>query len=429
MARIQPDEMDLTLVGKPEFMCKQSRMLFRTRAEHGINSDVGDDLVAFAREKLVGASNETGYNEGQKLAILARRIPLDIRTNTSAAIQSINRQIAQHMRVLYGITDNNETLLTGSPSEPIISEGAKAAMRKDFSATDALFGVFSSPGISVGERGEMVAELLMILASDAATRSGKFSIPSFFECLLTDISWQKLKSSQASRGRCFHTKNFQETFENSFGNFNHIIKIYGNVPGLKSWYRYLTRRVAISSQFGQQGIDAAFPYTIDGTAIAPDNTSTMFLQTRSRVGMQKPSEKSFEDMDRIVHQMHGSGDTDLNPTQPGLKPVIRMIFSLKSHEKEVTVMEYGDYDNDMLAWDIYVPFSSLRAVQENCHAWHSALTMELNAGRIFFGDKVRMGWPLQRRKATIFGQIGGQWGSKRLGIVARRRRKGRRNIG
>ncbi|EJU02266.1 hypothetical protein DACRYDRAFT_115997 [Dacryopinax primogenitus] len=403
MARVQPDEMDLTVVGKDDFMCKQSRILFRKRAEYGVGNDVGDSLVDFAREKLLGSSAASGFDDEQKLAILSRRIPIDIRTNTGAALTSINRQIARHMRVLYRITNKNETLITGSPGEPIISEGAKGAMAT-FNVADALKGILRSPGIGVGERGEMVAELLLVLASDASTREGKFSIPAFFESLLTPISWKELKESRASRGRLFHIKSFQQTFENSYGNFNHIIKIRGSVPGPKSWYRYLTRRAGISTQFGQYGIDAAFPCTINGTEIARDNTSSMLIQVKAVASMQSPQELVFEKMDRIVAEMQDEDDTksssqgkgkrqEEGEPEPELKliPVIRVVLSLKSNEAQVTVMEYEDYDNEMLTWDIYVPFLALKAVQQNPDVWRSALHMELDAGTVYEDDAILKG--------------------------------------
>ncbi|EJU02226.1 hypothetical protein DACRYDRAFT_115969 [Dacryopinax primogenitus] len=218
MARIQPHEMDLTAVGKIDFMCKQSRILFRTRAEHGVHNEVGRNLVRFAKDKLLGASDTSEYDDAQNLAILARRIPIDIRTNTSSALTSTNQQIAQHMRVLYKIKDKNESLITGSPSEPSISEGAKSAMSSgSFDAAIALRRILGSPGISVGERGEMVVELLMILASDAATKHGKFSIPDFFQNLLTEDSWKTLRSSKASRGGELHNKPFKSTFQTLLG--------------------------------------------------------------------------------------------------------------------------------------------------------------------------------------------------------------------
>ncbi|EJU02265.1 hypothetical protein DACRYDRAFT_115996 [Dacryopinax primogenitus] len=393
MTRIQPDEMDLTLVSRDDFMCKQSRILFRTRAEHGVDSDVGENLGSFAMEKLVGASYGLDFDDGQKLAILARRIPIHMQTDTSASLRTINEQIARHMRVLYRITDNNETLITGSPSEPIISEGAKAAMAT-FNAADALRRIFVSPGISVDDRGQMVAALLMILASDAATKYGKFSIPAFFKCLLTDVSWMTLKSSQASHGRIFHPERFEQTFENSFGNFNHVIKVYGNVPRSNSLYRYLTRRAAISTLFAQPGVDGAFPYTIDETKITPDNTSFAIIQTNAEAGMQIPPKSAFDNMNSIVRQMHDYHDAESTPApkhKNKYKPVIRMIFSLQSKETDLVVMEYEDADDELVTWDIYVPFLALGAVQENAGMWQSVLETGLQSGSIYDGDVTLMG--------------------------------------
>ncbi|EJU02253.1 hypothetical protein DACRYDRAFT_115988 [Dacryopinax primogenitus] len=393
MARIPPDEMDLTLVSKDTFMCKQSRILFRTRAEHGVDSEVGLNLKSFAMEKLLGASYGLRYDDRQKLAILARRIPIHMQTDTSASLRTINDQIARHMRVLYRITDNNETLITGSPSEPIISEGAKAAMAT-FNAADALRRIFVSPGISVDDRGQVVAALLMILASDAATKYGKFSIPAFFKCLLIDVSWMTLKSSRASQGRALNTETFQRTFENSFGDFNHIIYVHGLLPGSKSLYRYLTRRAAISTLFGQPGVAGAFPYTIDGTKIAPDNTSLAIIQINADAGMQTPPKTMFDNMDSIAR---GMNDYDANKTTPKRnhkdkhKPVIRVVFSLQSKETDLVVMEYEDADDELLTWDIYVPFLALGAVRENAGMWQSVLETGLQAGSMYDGDATLMG--------------------------------------
>ncbi|EJU02202.1 hypothetical protein DACRYDRAFT_21934 [Dacryopinax primogenitus] len=373
-------------------MCRQSRILFRRRAEHTVDNNVGFNLVTFAMEKLLGTSATSHYDDGQNLAILARRIPIDMRTNTSAALMLTNRQLAQHMRVLYAVTDDNETLITGSPSEPIVSEGAKTAMsHTGFDVVNALGGILKSPGISVGERGEMMAELLLILASDAATveAKGKFSIPTFFEHLLTDSSWNVLKGTSASRGaKEFHAGTFQHTFKNSYGNFNHIIKVHNNVLESKSWYRHLSRRAGISARFGERGIDGAFPITINGTKIAPDNISCLVFQIKAVEAMQRPSKLVFDKMDDPVLGTDDSDDTD----STSAKPVIRLVFSLRSHEKDVIVMKYtDDYDNELLTWDIFVLFSSLRAVKKNPKAWQTVLDMASSEGKMYGSNVTLMG--------------------------------------
>jgi len=105
----------------------------------------------------------------QTLAILSPRIALDV--NPSLRINTA--LIADHMRVCIHITPERESAV---PSEPILAEASAQLMHRQgylesilsFLAVSLRYGI-----VDAGYRGELVAQLLVLLAIDrVSTRRG-----------------------------------------------------------------------------------------------------------------------------------------------------------------------------------------------------------------------------------------------------------------
>jgi len=79
-------------------------------------------------------------------------------------------QVEKYMRVCLLVHDGFETGVTISPSEPILAEAARRLMIEPaaFDVPRSLLQQLEKPGLDKGNRGELIAELLLILASDAA---------------------------------------------------------------------------------------------------------------------------------------------------------------------------------------------------------------------------------------------------------------------
>ncbi|KZO90834.1 hypothetical protein CALVIDRAFT_568712 [Calocera viscosa TUFC12733] len=379
MAIVKPEDMTLDAVSRPAFMCSQSRMLFHSWAIMGTGKGEEINLVAFARDKLLGGAIEPdGPSKDQCIAIISRRIPTQIRTSTTASLLNANRQIGRHLRVLLRTDHANELLLTVCPSEPIVSKGAKSAMQgSGLDPLKALTETFGSPGIAVGEQGEMLAELLMVLAADAAAKDGKkFTVLDFFDELL-DLSDPKVRAglmnSLPTHRHSAKENTFETTFTKSMGNFTHFIKVHDDVAKPPLWARYLTRQAAVSLKFGALGADNAIPITLNGQDISEKNTSACFTQTKASLDAKRPNRKVFDKMNPLVLALYAKAAP---------RPTIRLVFAMKSMEEGFTVMprDVEDYDTQMLTWDIFVPFSAFKAIKGRESEWAAALDTSLRAG-------------------------------------------------
>src|SRR5215475_2688237 len=84
-------------------------------------------------------------------------------------------QVEKYMRVCLVVHEGFETAVTISPSEPLLSEASRLLMTEhpSFDVPRTLLQELEKPGLDKGDRGELIAELLLILASDAAFETKK----------------------------------------------------------------------------------------------------------------------------------------------------------------------------------------------------------------------------------------------------------------
>jgi hypothetical protein len=208
---------------------------FWTRYDNDPGSGiVQQDIINFAQMKLMahvpGGGSEDGY-----LAALSVRLLLEFEPRRVATVEAENCLVERHLRIAYSVPAHREYLRSGTPSEPIIVEAAARALGHRL-LPQMLSKHVDSGLIGKGERGELVARLLLTLAHGSAVKNAlrgqpkskplHFSTPvpvMTFLCAL--FSDQFIDSILNCRPDNEHDgKTLREAFEGAYVHFTHFAK-------------------------------------------------------------------------------------------------------------------------------------------------------------------------------------------------------------
>src|ERR1700730_2141080 len=140
---------------------------FASRYDAG-DLSVKEDIIKFAAGKLLNADPSIQeFNTHQQLACLSQRLPIEFNSTTWITQQDEKKQVEGHLRICLKADQNFESMVTVSPSEPLLSEGAYFVMqRPSFDAPEAMKSVLDGFSVHKGDRGELLGLLLLILAHD-----------------------------------------------------------------------------------------------------------------------------------------------------------------------------------------------------------------------------------------------------------------------
>ncbi|KAG8710691.1 hypothetical protein FRC08_016827 [Ceratobasidium sp. 394] len=172
-------------VCKLGFMVRFGRPLFWTRYESG-DGGIKTNIVSFARMKLAGKHNDQLDKDG-RLAVLGVRIGLSFDRSRAEARQMEDRLVEGHMRVAFSIPKHREYIYAEALSEPILAEAAAQLMHLGKmwkEPLDVLSDSGSSGLIGKGERGELLARLLLTKAHDYALSQRLKTLPKFTQPIL-----------------------------------------------------------------------------------------------------------------------------------------------------------------------------------------------------------------------------------------------------
>ncbi|KAJ7211208.1 hypothetical protein GGX14DRAFT_623845 [Mycena pura] len=102
-------------------------------------------------------------------AAISTRVLIDAELERETGHRLIAMLVHNHLRTVFSIPEHREYMRTGVPSEPIIAEAAAVIMHQTpIRMTEILQKLLHSNLIGNGERGELVARALLIMAIDAA---------------------------------------------------------------------------------------------------------------------------------------------------------------------------------------------------------------------------------------------------------------------
>jgi hypothetical protein len=304
--------------------------------------------VSFAERKLLGGLtqlDELGHlglsstrldNLDRTLACFSARIPLEFNFVYPYARHLVREQVENHMRLCTTVTSGFELLVTTIGPEPLLAEAAKNTMdrtgrRTGRSPVEQLLAFMDINCIDCGQRGELVAALLVMQARDAVARS-KFTrsihVLDFLETLLgipCDTLHNALPSSLRAEGD--HSV-LAEAFKDARMWFNHALKVRNaDVINTQYLWRFITRGAIMLCANSQNGVDIVLPICYSGDVLSRDNVTAIFIQVKNNAMFNDDIRGSlFEGMNPIDMEVFNGGTT---------RPVIRMVFALASERNAI----------------------------------------------------------------------------------------------
>ncbi|KAK0447199.1 hypothetical protein EV421DRAFT_1901321 [Armillaria borealis] len=109
-----------------------------------------------------------GEKDVFKLALVDVRVMIEYASRQEKARHLQQEMVKGHMRIAFSMPKHREYMRSGNPSEPILAEAtAISAHEEAVDAADIIYHLLEEDLIGKGERGELVARLLLTLAWDA----------------------------------------------------------------------------------------------------------------------------------------------------------------------------------------------------------------------------------------------------------------------
>ncbi|KAF9220454.1 hypothetical protein BS17DRAFT_882413 [Gyrodon lividus] len=339
----------LSSVSSEDQLCTYGRPLWGTRYEIEAK-EVKNDIISFAASKLLSGEHydsRKALDLSSKLACLATRLPIEFLSTSYASHAEEMKQVEGHLRFVLRVDENMESMITVSPSEPILSEAAYWIMQNSqFHLPDALLAILGGLSVNKGDRGELLVMLLFTIARDTAVGHadsvGK-PVSGARTCLLTQLLRSLFDPPKPSnrqdhdhvdvlKSRGHHLepakalpcqKLLQNVFASSVVYFNHFIKVHQHELVHINYLMYMMARgAAMLCATNQPGIDGILPFLLDGDTISASNVGVVLWQVKN--------DSSFTDNPDL-----GLFDA-MDPYQVGIftaetqVPIIRIVFALAS---------------------------------------------------------------------------------------------------
>ena len=200
------------------------------------SDDERQSFVDLASVKLINSVFSFNPSDiHQVFAVLSQRLCLEPVLVASEAIKLADHSVANHMRVITGISDDRRTFHTYSPSEPILVLGAinlmYVGMEKSHwgCALDTFTKKLCSAGlVEKGLIGELAARLLLILARDDAAPKGRNFVPNLLEPVSLIDVLDALFGNKTWADK--YRSNYEGAFSTAYVNFTHWILTKDPLP-------------------------------------------------------------------------------------------------------------------------------------------------------------------------------------------------------
>ncbi len=243
----------------------------------------------------------------------------------------MENQIESHMRLCTVVTNGFELLLTTVGSEPLLAEAAAQAMvASKMSPVKLLSTYMDTNCVSVGERGELVAALLVMRARDelaASTSERWVRVIDFMQKLVACPELRTGLPRYAQEGKA--QLQFQEAFKESRIWMNHVLKVrHKDLMNVKYLWRFVSRGAMVLCANGQQAVDIVIPVVHSGSLLSRDKMTAILIQVKNDKNIVNLRGHLFDDMNRFVTNFFRS--TVRQTVREPPPPIIRMVFSLAS---------------------------------------------------------------------------------------------------
>ncbi|KAI0290147.1 hypothetical protein BC826DRAFT_1028338, partial [Russula brevipes] len=356
----------LARIASTHQMAHLGRALFPTRFDNG-DTGVKKLIVAFAAEKLLcrpfpDAGSELKF--GESLACLAVRLGLDFKATPWVDKSAERSQVERHMRIYLAAMADFRTLVTTSPSEPLLAEASWMVMSQTLGpkeAPQALLKHIDQSYLNAGDRGEVVAALLLMLARDEAIQIRKLrqnpnpggelpnaedfkydgvakgrivTVLEFIDALVppkSRLGVRRLKPHYWSEEH-FQEKSLESTFTKAHIYFNHFIKVHDfKMVEREYLWRLICRGAAVICANNQRGVDIVIPVLM-GTVLHPKFVTAILIQVKNdRSYTDDVSDSLFTEMDPCKVKLF----TENAKPPPPRPPVLRIVLALASEKSAV----------------------------------------------------------------------------------------------
>jgi hypothetical protein len=305
-----------------------------------IPKEDSEKLLLLAKTKLLNCDehiSKSSLTPEGILACLSVRFALefDLSSPSTKLVQAT--QVERHLQICLAASPGLDTLLTVAGSEPNLAKAATQLINLSGQSAARLLAWHKELNcIDRGQRGELVALLLVMQARDIAAQNvgtnGWVYVKDFMKALTSPNSHQELFEAIPSR-YCQTEQNttLEVTFEDSKIWFNHVIKIeHGEMIHASHLWKFVSRGAMILCPPGHYGVDIILPVCFKGNVLARNNMTAIRIQVKNAKRFQtKISGGLFNHMSPFDVGLFSKGDSPL--------PTIRMVFALASDESGITL--------------------------------------------------------------------------------------------
>ncbi|RDB15450.1 hypothetical protein Hypma_004153 [Hypsizygus marmoreus] len=277
----------------------------------------------YAANKLIMADlfHLKDLSKDQQLACLAQRIPIEFNSTHYIPLTGEVKQVEGHLRVCLQIDPEFQSMFTVSASEPLLSEAAYSIMnpasltahqQPSFNVPQAMKAVLEGFSIHQGERGELLAMLLLTIARDNTVSASSSSILDLAPFLCRNLFSKDNAVLQ----------DLAHDFPNAKVHFNHFVKAHEY--GLIDANRLLllaTRGAALQCANNQLAIDCINIFLHKGTMLTKSNLGLILSQMKNDRNVSvKHKDTLFASMNPYITRILKSNDPPV--------PIIKIIFAL-----------------------------------------------------------------------------------------------------
>jgi hypothetical protein len=285
--------------------------------------------LLFAIGKLLNDDPYTKQlTQEQKLACLSQRLPIEFNSTTYTSQTAEMKQVEGHLRVCLKVDANFESMVTVSPSEPLLSEAAYAVMdRESFNPVQAFRSILEGFAVHKGDRGEFLVLLLLTLARDKAV--GHPGINGHPDCRFfkfVPFLYGKLFKPLAALTM------LERDFPDAMMHFNHVVKLHDFKSIDKESLLFLmTRGAGVLCANNQQSIDTVNIFLTSGTKLDIDNIGIMLCQIKNNSDYtDKCQPELFDSMDPYHLKILKQKDKPV--------PIIKIVFALAAKTASLQVI-------------------------------------------------------------------------------------------
>lgn len=300
------------------------------------------DLFDFAIAKIFSLkdSKESGNlaRDNGILSALSIRLLLEFEPRRDDARQKESALVAGHMRCCFLIPKHRRYLRSGTPSEPVLAEAAARIMNDTSygSPVENLKRFLQNGLISKGERGEVVARLLLTLAHDQALPSGlpsaspRYSRPvpvlDFLKNLINLKYWDGVRQSRPAN--VIGGQTLEEAFKDARLNFTHFVKARDpKIISDEIAWMGLARGMAFVCAYGGEAIDLVIPILLWGEHLNRWVVSAIFFQFKNRASKRRVNIIDAAKLGFFTPPNHMTKPDD-DATRYNTRPYITLVMNL-----------------------------------------------------------------------------------------------------